>query len=150
MLYYSSFLILLPIFYGEGTLLGRLYTLLLGISVLNHAKKHDVYPGKQLVQVIDKAIVYAIACTQIYYAIIYRNNAEYSIVLILFWCCFVYVIYNYCFKRPYIINSKNRDTNIDTQLVINHVLFHIACIIGGLSIMHICRSAHVQNNTVMP
>jgi hypothetical protein len=49
MLYYSSFLILLPIFYGQGTLLGVLYTLLLGTSVLNHAKKHETYPGKRWV-----------------------------------------------------------------------------------------------------
>jgi hypothetical protein len=148
MLYYTSFLILLPIFYGEGTFLGRLYTLLLGISVLNHAKKKDTYPGKQTVETIDKIIVYAIACTQIYYAIIYRNQTEYHFILTLFWCCFIYVIYNYHIKRRSIINSKKSDNHdnhdIETQLVINHVLFHITCTVGGLIIMYCIKNANMN------
>jgi len=134
MLYYSSFLILLPIFYGEGTLLGRLYTLLLGTSVLNHAKKKDVYTGKRLVEVIDKCIVYTIACTQIHYAIIYRKES----VLILFWGCFLYVIYNYHFKRRCIQDAKDND--METRLVINHVFFHIACVFGGMVIMYCIKN----------
>ena len=134
MLYYSSFLILFPIFYGQGTFLGILYTLLLGVSILNHAKKKDNYHGKQLVELIDKIIVYAIACTQVHYAFIYANT-DYQYMLMIYWSCFAYVIYNYCYKRRTIHN--------ETELIINHVKFHIACIIGGMSIMFIRKNSSI-------
>ena len=139
MLYYSSFLILLPVFYGEGTLLGRLYTLLLGVSVLNHAKKYDVYPGKALVEIIDKVIVYTIACTEIYHAIIF-SACNFRIMSI-FWICFIYVVYNYHFKRRFILKMRHDD--MENQLVITHVLFHIACNVGGLVIMYCLRHENV-------
>ena len=137
MLYYSSFLILLPIFYGQGTLLGALYTLLLGVSVLNHAKKHETYPGKRWVEVTDKVIVYAIASTQIFYAIMLINNPNCLFPLALFWSCFIYVVYNYHFKRRAILKQQEKDK--EKKLIINHILFHIACITGGFSIMYCIR-----------
>ncbi len=68
-----------------------------------------MYPGKLLVETIDKAIVYTIACTQIHYAIIYSEYHFYA--LLLFWCCFIYAVYNYCFKRQFIINQHQKSKN---------------------------------------
>jgi hypothetical protein len=94
----------------------------------------------------DKVIVYAIASTEILYAIMLRNNPDCLFPLALFWSCFVYVVYNYHFKRRAILNKQEKDT--EKKLIINHILFHIACVTGGLSIMYCIRC--YSNNADKP
>jgi hypothetical protein len=136
MLYYTSFLILCPILAitpGQSIILSRLYTILLGFSILNHAKKKDIYFGKQIVETTDRIIGHIIAIIEIYYGVIYWDRTRYRGLLVIFWTSIMYAIYNYHIRRRVIMNGIT--LNKEEKLMKNHIIFHIVCAIGGTSII---------------
>ena len=126
-LYYSSFLLALPAYYGEGSLIGRLFLLLFGLSVLNHAKKTEDYPGKGLVEALDRSVGHALAVIMARRAIQLPTRD-----VMLFWSCLAYVIYNYHIARPRMVILGRTPDAIARM----HLSFHVASVIGSLSLLH--------------
>ena len=138
-LYYTSFLILAPALYGQGHVIGMLYTIMLGLSVLNHAKKHEAYPGKRLIEALDKLVAHVLALKLVFYAVTLRHIPEARTPLALFWWCLAYVAYNYHYKRRRVLKQNAHD--LQDQLVRLHMKFHAAAVFGGMCVIYAARHA---------
>lgn len=135
-LYYTSFLILAPALYGQGTLIGMLYTTMIGLSVLNHSKKHEEYPGKAVVECADKVVAHCLAGTLVWTA----WHLEASLPLALFWWSLAYVVHNYYYSRRHILRSSACASDLDDTLARHHALFHAAAVFGGMCVLYAAKS----------
>lgn len=139
-LYYTSFLILAPALYGQGTLIGQLYTLILGLSVLNHGKKTEAYPGKYYVELLDRAIGHILACVLVWTALKLKDVENARLPLSLFWWSIAYVAYNYHFKRRQILREHAGAIDLQERLIRHHGIFHFVSVFGGMCVLYAVKT----------
>lgn len=97
--YYSSFVFaILPFYVGDPILRGLL-SVFAGTSILHHAKKHEPYPGRLAVAVIDRILVHAIAAMCTIQAYKTPWTPETSQWLGLYWACLTYITFVFYILR---------------------------------------------------
>lgn len=89
------------------------------LSVLNHSKKHEVYPGRSTVKALDKALAHAIPLSMAYDARALPLTPHTA----LFWTCWLYIAY------VYVVAQKSRLPEPEGPLW--HASVHAASFMGG-------------------
>lgn len=130
-LYYTSFLCLIPSLYGQGTLIGRLYTIITALSILNHGKAHEEYFGKRLVVGTDRAVVHFTGLLLLLKAFELMEHANTLFYALGFHLCLMYAILNYHVVQRQL---KRIDASKDTLKWL-HASFHVVSVIGGMLVL---------------
>lgn len=123
--YYTSFLFLLTSFRTAGSWLQTWLAIQACVSILHHAKYYDDYPGKKMVQYIDRVVGHYIGI---------RSLIE---ALSVSWTKYTYpnlIIYYTCLMYMTIVYHCRLRTVDDWPL---HKTFHFAGAIGILSLYRI-------------
>lgn len=147
-LYYTSFLCLIPSFYGQGTLVGKLYTVITALSILNHGKSHEEYIGKDLVVGADRVVVHF---TGLLLTIESLKLMDYSATIgyaVGFQLCLLYAVLNY-----HVVQRHLTRTGVSVDILKwLHASFHLVSVIGGMLILHglKVRKRLTQNLTCAP
>ena len=91
--YYSSFVFAVLPFFIEDRIMRTLMSIFAGTSILHHAKKHETYPGKQTVAVLDKVLVHTIAAVYTLKALEKTcGQGQWSWLVGVYWLCLGYII----------------------------------------------------------
>jgi len=120
MLYYTPILFLINVYHAHllnETILMMLFSSLTASSILHHAKKHDYYKGKSIVNITDKLLAHI---TTGY--ILYDNYLQDLNI----WSIFTYTSILYIISTYYIINFTKKNT-------ILHASIHFVCVLGSNS-----------------
>lgn len=132
-LYFTSYFLLLPAIYGRMHWIGPVYTVMLGLSVLHHAKYYDKYTGQGIIKALDKFIAHGLAIGLASQAITIhaqlRHNPEINKSLYLFWACFMYSFVYY-----YLLRVKHLDNPVLVQWL--HASFHAIASYGGCCVAY--------------
>ena len=128
-LYYTSFFILIPSFIARHLWYGQLYNVMLGLSVLNHSKRNDVYSGKEFVRFLDRCVAHVLGCGLFLRAL--RLSIERGVLnnwrLLTFWMCLLYVVIEYHGMRI-LLARRSASANAQKWL---HTSFHVVACLGG-------------------
>jgi hypothetical protein len=90
--YYSSFAFAILPFCTDAPVLRGLLSVFAATSVLHHAKKHESYPGRLCVAVLDRVLCHAIAAMCTMQALGLPWTRETSRWLGLYWACLAYLV----------------------------------------------------------
>jgi hypothetical protein len=127
-LYYTSLIFLIPSIYGQGTTIGKLFTIVTALSVLNHGKKNETYLGKSVVLGADRLVAHIAAVVMVRDSMILICHFRTMWYAITFQLCFVYCTLNY-----YVIQKNAKSIDIANWW---HVTLHFASLIGTMAILH--------------
>ena len=130
---------MVPALYGQGTIIGMFYTMITGLSILNHGKKHELYPGKTFIVLLDRLIVHFAGVAHLveYNRLNSLANAK-DILLYLrvFLLCTVYAFVNYHIIQNYLKTKYAYTSFLNNALKWLHVTVHIMSCLGGMCILH--------------
>lgn len=90
--YYTSFLFGAVALIAQRTpyrSLQLLYQSLYGLSILNHAKYYEDFPGKMLIKNTDKLTAHTIAAVSIFIALTHPRPQP--LLMFTFWCCLAWI-----------------------------------------------------------
>jgi hypothetical protein len=100
-LHLTSLAFALPAILGRDSLYGPAFTLLLGLSVLNHARAREVYLGKLAVRIADLALAHGLAaCITRESLAAVRSSPPFAPLPVLFvWASLAYVVHNFYVRQ---------------------------------------------------
>lgn len=90
--YLSSFVFAVLPFYIDAPLMRGLLSVFAGTSILHHAKKHEDYPGRLAIAVVDRALCHGIAAMTVLQAKDTPWTPNTSPWLGIYWACLTYIV----------------------------------------------------------
>ena len=131
MLYYSSFLFGLVGVISHATWMGPAFTLLMGVSILNHARYYEpTFSEREIVSVFDRLLAHTIAARTISDAISTKWTPKTAPYLAFYYACLAWDISIYHIARRLLKEGYSNTI---------HLTVHVATSAGVIA-LHYARS----------